>query len=153
MLLLLNHNYFLTFPPFFLAHSTDSLVKVDCKTENHFQYGQNSILKCVIKPTKEATDAMITVVAWKKEGKQLVVFRDNLQTVKDPHFRFSVQNLNGRSRDVSLIVRNTQINDQGVYECMVMTDSGEPVTVKINLTVTGEESFTQWPFWCYKWGI
>uniref|UniRef100_A0A3Q3KRJ5 Ig-like domain-containing protein n=1 Tax=Monopterus albus TaxID=43700 RepID=A0A3Q3KRJ5_MONAL len=73
-------------------------VDVKCKTSNVGQYGQHSLLECVVETSKEAKGAQIRVVSWKKEGdeKFLFLFQEG-KTTRQP---------------------------RGAYFCHVMTDRG-----------------------------
>ncbi|KAM4604244.1 butyrophilin subfamily 1 member A1 isoform 2-T3 [Polymixia lowei] len=116
------------------AGNASSFVKVECKSENHGQYGQQSMLDCVVKTSEEVENAEIRVVTWKKKGLDLVFF--NRGEIKhEPRFQFAEPNWNNKNMNVSLLVTNTEIADIGSYECMVITDSGDGST-STRLSVT-----------------
>lgn len=110
---------------------------MECKSENLGQYGQRSLLECVIRPTQDS-DVEIRIVTWKKEGAEtpMLVFNRG-ETTLWPRSSFAEQSWNNRNMNVSLLITNTAVQDEGVYTCMVMTDSGDQ-TVHTSLKVTGE---------------
>lgn len=101
------------------------------------QYGQQSLLECVVKTTRD--DAEIRVVTWKKEGADdpLLVFHRGEMLPKGG--TFAEPSWNARNMNVSLLISNTAVEDEGDYKCMVLTDSGEG-SGKTSLKVTGESS-------------
>ncbi|XP_030286249.1 leucine-rich repeats and immunoglobulin-like domains protein 3 [Sparus aurata] len=116
------------------------LVDVKCKTENMGQYGQQSLLDCAIETSQEATGAVFRTVSWKKEGidEPLLLFHKG-ETIKQPGYSFAEPSWNNRNMNVSLHITNTTVEDQGVYTCTVMTDSGSD-TSKTTLKVTAKYS-------------
>lgn len=114
---------------------------MECKTGNVGQYGHQSVLDCVVKTTQDVKDAKIQVATWKKKDAQsnFLTFNENKMNTK-PGFRFAEPSWNERNMNVSLLIANTKLEDAGVYECMVMTDSGD-YTTYTNLTVTGKSMY------------
>eukprot|EP00064_Thunnus_orientalis_P015984 superscaffoldBa00003078_g16047 len=139
-----------------------SFVKVECKTGNVGQYGQQSMLDCVVKTSEEIKDPKILAVAWKKKGsedysdKTLLVFHKG-ETTLQPGYRFAESSWNDRNMNISLLITNTMMVNNGDYKCLVMTDSGDEetetslrVTAKYNkptirsipVNITGREDVT-----------
>nr|XP_020466681.1 V-set domain-containing T-cell activation inhibitor 1-like isoform X1 [Monopterus albus] len=100
-------------------------VDVKCKTSNVGQYGQHSLLECVVETSKEAKGAQIRVVSWKKEGdeKFLFLFQEG-KTTRQPRYEFAEPSWNDKNMNVSLLITNTLLSDSGAYFCHVMTDRG-----------------------------
>ncbi|XP_040892582.1 poliovirus receptor-like isoform X2 [Toxotes jaculatrix] len=115
-------------------------VVVQCSSENVGQYGQQSLLECVVRPTKDATDTQIRVVTWKKEGDEeaLLVFH-NGQTTLQPGYKFAEPSWDNKNMNVSLLVTNTAVKNAGIYTCMVVTNSGDEKS-DIRLKVTAKYS-------------
>lgn len=116
-----------------------AFVKLDCKTENSGQYGQESLLNCVIKMSQEM-DSEIRVVTWRKGGedKPLLSFYRG-KTENQEGYSFAERSWNPRNMNVSLLITNTAVKDKGVYECEVVTNRGEAEGVT-NLKVTAKYS-------------
>ncbi|XP_030582088.1 uncharacterized protein LOC115778170 [Archocentrus centrarchus] len=113
------------------AVKSGDFVKVECKTKNLGHYGQQSLLECVIQMSKDVQDPVIRVVAWKKlsspgdeDGKIMLGYsKSSLQTTQG--YRFAEPSWNERNMNVSLLITNTAVTDEGLYSCMVITDSGD----------------------------
>ena len=103
------------------------------------QYGQHSLLECAVKTSEGVTDVEIQAVSWRKEGVDdpLLVFHNGKLIKKQPGYSFAEPSWNTRNMNVSLHITDTAVEDQGVYTCMVMTDSGGE-TSETSLKVTGE---------------
>ncbi|XP_044044986.1 uncharacterized protein zgc:174863 isoform X2 [Siniperca chuatsi] len=123
------------------GNAKKDFINVQCKTENVGQYGQQSLLECVIQTGKDVTDAQILVVTWKKQGDEgpLLVFNRGV-TKHQPGFSFAEPSWNNRNMNVSLLITSTAVVHKGVYTCVVMTDSGDgskstslEVTAKYNV--------------------
>uniref|UniRef100_A0A3Q4I3B3 Ig-like domain-containing protein n=1 Tax=Neolamprologus brichardi TaxID=32507 RepID=A0A3Q4I3B3_NEOBR len=124
-------------------------LKLECKTKNVGYYGQHSLLECVIKTSTDVTDPTIRVVAWKKltssedEGDLLLGFNRGRLDRPKRGYRFAEPLWDERNMNVSLLITNTAVADDGDYECIVITDSGDDrmvTTLKVqarysNLTV------------------
>ncbi|CAI5679948.1 unnamed protein product [Oreochromis niloticus] len=113
------------------AVKSDEFVKMECKTTNVGHYGQQSLLECVIKTAEVAQDATIRLVTWKKltspedeDGFPLVVFaKDKLN--KKSGYRFADPLWDKKNMNVSLLITNTAVADDGYYKCTVITDRGD----------------------------
>lgn len=102
-----------------------AFLTVKCTTEVVGQYGQQSMLKCMVQTIDK--DTTIRAVAWKKIGgvkNALLVFHDGEMKLQ-PGYEFAEQSWDEKNMNVSLHIANTKVADAGGYECMVMTDSGE----------------------------
>lgn len=109
---------------------------LDCKAETLGQFGQRSMLECVIKTPK---DTVIRVVTWKIDGRPLLVFNEGKLTKPQPGYSFADPSWNATNMNVSLLIDNTTVKHEGKYECMVMTDSGDG-DGSISLKVTAKYS-------------
>lgn len=117
-----------------LSFST-GFINVECKTENVGFHGQQSLLECIIRTTKDVHDPIIRVVSWKKmaspkdeDGLPLVAFvKGKLE--KKPGYRFADPSWDEKNMNVSLLITKTSVADEGLYNCMVITDSGDDKAV------------------------
>nr|XP_057947563.1 CD276 antigen homolog [Doryrhamphus excisus]XP_057947564.1 CD276 antigen homolog [Doryrhamphus excisus] len=112
-------------------------VKVECKTYNVGQYGQQSMLDCWIATSKEVKDPTVKVVVWRKAGHPVLVFDVTIQTAS--RFSFAKPSWSHKNMNVSLLIANTSVADEGEYTCMVITDSGKHSS-STNLKVTAKYS-------------
>ena len=112
---------------------------MECKTGNVGQYGQQSMLDCVVKTSEEVKEPKITVVTWKKKGSEdaLLVFHKG-ETKPQPGYKFAESSWNDRNMNISLLITNTTMVNRGDYTCSVMTDSGDDEGKETSLKVTGE---------------
>ncbi|XP_031144748.1 CD276 antigen homolog isoform X1 [Sander lucioperca] len=106
-------------------------VNVECQTENVGQYGQQSLLQCVVKTSQDVVDPEIRVVLWKKEGVEkqvknnpLLLFNRGEIKLK-PGYSFAEPSWNVRNMNVSLLITNTAVEQEGDYTCTVITNSGD----------------------------
>lgn len=105
--------------------SYTGFVKVKCSAENKGQYGQESLLNCVVETSKEVKDPEILVVTWQKEGvKGPLLFYHSEQLSLKQGYKFADPSWNSKNMNVSLLISNTAVEDEGVYTCHVVTDSG-----------------------------
>lgn len=110
-----------------LSFST-GFINVECKTENVGFHGQHSLLECIIRTTKDVHDPIIRVVSWKKMASPLVAFvKGKLE--KRPGYRFADPSWDEKNMNVSLLITKTSVADEGLYNCMVITDSGDDKVV------------------------
>lgn len=111
-------------------------VNVKCKPKTFGHYGQQSLLECVVQTSKDVQDAVIRVVAWKKlsspedeDGKIMLGYnkRESPQQPNPatPGYRFAEPSWNEKNMNVSLLITKTAVADEGLYSCMVITDSGD----------------------------
>ncbi|XP_054634007.1 uncharacterized protein zgc:174863 [Dunckerocampus dactyliophorus] len=113
-------------------------VTVACKPYNVGQYGQQSMLDCGITTSKEVKDVTVQVVVWKKAGDPVLTFNNEKINVT-PRFSFAMPSWTHKNLNVSLLIANTSVADDGQYTCMVMTDSGAHRS-STNLKVTAKYS-------------
>lgn len=111
---------------------------MECKKELAVQYGQESLLECVLKTTEDVEDLRIRSLIWKKYGvdEVLLKFMDG-DTTKQTGYSFAEPSWNKRSRNVSLLISSTTVQHEGIYRCQVMTSVG-PAWGNIYLKVTGK---------------
>ncbi|XP_008276696.1 CD276 antigen isoform X2 [Stegastes partitus] len=108
------------------AIAQTSFVTVECNAQTLGEHGHQSLLECFVKTTKEGADAKILVVTWTKEGveKPLLVFHQG-DVDAQKGYRFAEPAWDENNRNTSLLITNTAVTDDGVYSCMVITDSGD----------------------------
>lgn len=106
-------------------------VKVECKAENVGHYGQQSLLECVVKTSSDVIDPNIRIVAWKKltspedEGDLVLGFKRGKLDQPKQGYRFAEPSWDEKNMNVSLLITNTAVADDGYYKCIVITDSGD----------------------------
>ncbi|XP_048869784.1 uncharacterized protein zgc:174863 [Brienomyrus brachyistius] len=99
-------------------------VQLNCQHENFGISRQNSIINCSVKGA-EASDVDIVVVIWKKGKSTVLMYYKKNITRSEQRFKFAEQSWDTRNRNVSLLVTDTRVADEGQYQCHVITDSGE----------------------------
>ncbi|TMS23588.1 CD276 antigen [Larimichthys crocea] len=107
------------------AHA--GFVSVECKTENVGQFGQQVMVDCVIQLKPEAADAEIKVVNWKKNGDDkplLHFYRGEYQRSKE-RYSFAEPSWNNANMNVSLLIKDAAMEDEGAYTCTVVTNRGD----------------------------
>ncbi|XP_045073171.1 uncharacterized protein LOC123486052 isoform X2 [Coregonus clupeaformis] len=122
------------------GNSSETFVKLECKTEYHGVYGQQSIVECIVKPVVE--NVTIIMVTWKRVGAAAKAAANLLEYHTDkmnaiPGFKFAEPSWNKTNMNVSLLLTNTKMADNGEYECEVETDVG-PAKATPNLSVTSK---------------
>ncbi|XP_078022744.1 sialoadhesin-like [Epinephelus lanceolatus] len=107
-----------------ISAGNGDFLNLQCVAENVGEIGQQSLLECVVKPTQGAADPTIRVVTWRKVGDErpLLVFHRG-QTELQPGYKFAEPSWNVINLNVSLLITNTAVEHEGVYTCMVITDS------------------------------
>ncbi|XP_049900741.1 hemicentin-2-like [Epinephelus moara] len=120
-----------------ISKGNEAFIRLQCVAENVGVIGQQSLLECVVKSTQGIADVTIILVTWRKVGDErpLLVFHRE-QTELQPGYMFAEPSWNGGNMNVSLLITNTAVEHEGVYTCMVMTDSGY-ATSQTSLKVTG----------------
>lgn len=113
-------------------------VQMKCNAENVAQHGGPSVIQCVVQTSEEVEDVTIRVVTWKKEGAEdslLAYTHGNLEG--QPGYRFAESSWGDKNMNISLLITNTAVTDDGNYTCMVITDSGDAestATLKVRAT-------------------
>lgn len=113
------------------AVKSGDFVKVECNTINVGQYGQQSLLECVVKTGETVKDPTIRTVAWKKlnspeeDGDLVLGFHRGKLDQPKRGYRFAEPLWDEKNMNVSLLIANTAVAHDGDYECMVITDSGD----------------------------
>ncbi|XP_007569652.1 CD276 antigen homolog isoform X1 [Poecilia formosa] len=104
-----------------------SFIKVVCDTTITGQVAHQSMLTCKVETTQEIPDLNIAVVVWKKPGDdQFLSALDRRPDKKNkfpPGYKVTLND-----RTVSLVITDPKVKDEGVYSCLVMTDSGNAET-------------------------
>ncbi|KAL0970553.1 hypothetical protein UPYG_G00243670 [Umbra pygmaea] len=120
---------------FVFISASEKLISLDCKNENHGVHGQKSLLECVV---KSVTPVSIQALTWKRvrEDGTLLEYYEG-KTLTTPGFTLAEPDWNNRNLNVSLLLTNTKMEDEGEYECDVLTDGG-PDTIRVRLKVTAK---------------
>lgn len=114
---------------------------MSCENEKEGQYGQNSLLKCVIQHSSVVKDLEIRHVSWRKaDVEEPLLFFYGGEITSQPGYSFAEPHWNDKNLNVSLLITNTNVQHEGAYTCEVMTDSGGGEIETINLKVTGRPS-------------
>uniref|UniRef100_A0A3Q1HDJ5 Ig-like domain-containing protein n=1 Tax=Anabas testudineus TaxID=64144 RepID=A0A3Q1HDJ5_ANATE len=119
-----------------VGRANSGFVNVHCKAENIGQYGQQSLLDCVIHFTAEVSNPEIRIVAWKKVGAEPVLIFNHEGLEDKKGYTFAEPSWK-KNMNISLLITNTDVKHEGDYECMVFTDSGD-ATGKTKLKVTAK---------------
>lgn len=108
-----------------------------CNPESSGQHGQKSMLVCMVETSEEVEDPQFIFVSWKKKGVKpaLVQFYTGTTTQR-PGYSFAEPSWNNKNMNVSLLISNTSVQDEGTYNCELMLDSGV-MSDNTRLTVTG----------------
>ncbi|XP_072240018.1 uncharacterized protein [Leuresthes tenuis] len=111
----------------FIGKSAQSFVEVHCEHTNMGQYGHQSMLSCVVKPSQQQTsDFEIHTVIWKKTGANDSLLFFNQESLKAaPGHSFAVGSWDRNNMNVSLLIADTKVADEGLYTCTVITDIGD----------------------------
>lgn len=125
----------------FFFSSFTAFVSMKCKTRLAVQSGQESLLECVLKTSKEVKGLIIRNVIWKNKNGVVLLDYDEGNTTKRPGYSFAEPSWNDRTMNVSLLISHTTVQHQGIYRCQVHTSSG-PADDRIYLEVAGKQL---WP--------
>ncbi|RVE76335.1 hypothetical protein OJAV_G00008480 [Oryzias javanicus] len=109
----------------------DSSLMMECDKTKMGHFGQQTLLNCVIKQQ----DVEVRVVSWRKLGLEdpLLFFQETLKTPVNG-FRFADPSRSPKNMNVSLLIDNTKVEDEGEYECLVVTTGGEGmITTHLNV--------------------
>lgn len=109
-------------------------------TEITVKPGENVTLQCQ-SPRDEAITALMWIRPDLKKDDYVFFFRENrlYEIYQHPSFRGRVQLIDREMKDgdVSVILKNVNINDTGIYECRVSVNSKkQELMTTINLKVT-----------------
>ncbi|XP_068177609.1 butyrophilin subfamily 2 member A2 [Antennarius striatus] len=115
---------------------------VECKTGSVGEYGQKSLLECVVKPSQVGAAPQIRMVAWKKDGfeEALLVFHKGKIINQLEGYSFADPSWNDKNMNVSLLISDTTLQHQGSYTCEVATVSGPSEPGSSSLSVTAKYS-------------
>lgn len=104
---------------------SNSFVQVHSKTQIIGQYDQQTRLDCIVHPSQSAKDPEIKVVIWTKEGKEeSLLYYNRGDLTLSSGYSFAEPSWNKKNMNVSLLIHKTAVKDEGVYKCLVYTDSG-----------------------------
>ncbi|KAK1885658.1 Programmed cell death 1 ligand 1 [Dissostichus eleginoides] len=111
-------------------------INVEVRAENVGKYGQQSLLECVYIPSQEAEDGKLLWVHWKKEFVDILFFHQG-NTKAESRYSFAEPSWNTANRNVSLLITNTSVKDEGEYTCEMETERGHGIK-KSRLRVTAK---------------
>ncbi|XP_067353526.1 cell surface glycoprotein CD200 receptor 1 isoform X2 [Channa argus] len=122
------------------GYANTDFINLKCNANSVGQFGQQSLLVCVIHTTQEVSNPEIRVVTWWKVGvkKPLVLFYEG-KTTSTTGYKFAEPSWNNKNMNVSLLIANTEVANDGDYTCNVITDSGSSNS-KTHLQVTAKYS-------------
>ncbi|KAL0970552.1 hypothetical protein UPYG_G00243660 [Umbra pygmaea] len=120
---------------FVFISAFEKYLSLDCKNENHGVHDQKSLLECVV---KSVTPVSIQALTWKRvrEDGTLLVYYEG-KTLTTPGFTLAEPDWNNNNLNVSLLLTNTKMEDEGEYECDVLTDRGHDI-IRVSLKVTAK---------------
>ncbi|KAL1005936.1 hypothetical protein UPYG_G00065880 [Umbra pygmaea] len=120
---------------FVFTSASEKFVNLVCKNEYHGVHGQKSLLECIVKPIKPC---IITGLTWKIVRGDVTLLEYHGDKISPtPGFTFAEPDWNNRNLNVSLLLTNTKMEDEGEYECVVCTDRGDDIII-VNLSVTAK---------------
>ncbi|KAG8014887.1 hypothetical protein GBF38_003583, partial [Nibea albiflora] len=124
-----------------VAAAYSAFITVKCKTKTVGQYSQQILVECDVQATQEEVSTEIKVVNWKKDGDEEPVLHFYKGTYHDGRERFSLaeRSWNTKNMNVSLLISNAAIEDEGSYTCTVGTNKGYGSST-ISLEVTAKYS-------------
>ena len=114
-----------------ILSDSDLEFTVECQSSTGHS-GQPSKLDCVVKPQN---DLKIVKLYWKKNGQQVLTFDGSINP-ENERFQFADTNWN-TSKDISLLVKDTKVSDEGNYFCVVVTTKGI-IRGEVRLDVKGK---------------
>lgn len=93
----------------------------------------------MVETSEEAIDPQIRFVSWtKEESEEEVLIFERGETTNLQGYEFAESSWNNRNMNISLLITNTAVKDEGVYTCSVMTNCGGGDRYsKTHLKVTG----------------
>ena len=101
-----------------LFFPTSEFVAVECQSSTGHS-GQPSKLDCVVRPQN---DIKIMKVFWNKDRNRVLTFDGGIYPENE---RFQFADTNWRtSKNISLLVKDTNVSDEGNYSCTVATSGG-----------------------------
>ncbi|XP_041077945.1 CD276 antigen homolog isoform X2 [Polyodon spathula] len=110
------------------VYSQETFIKVECDPESQGVYSQDAVLNCKVVTVKK--DVQILKIMWCKVeadrcvNKTKLTFDNGKWSAEDPRFTSATPEWKERELSVSLLVRRTQVSDQGSYRFIISTDSG-----------------------------
>ncbi|KAL0970551.1 hypothetical protein UPYG_G00243650 [Umbra pygmaea] len=122
---------------FVFISAPEQFISLDCKNENHGVHGQRSLLECIV---KSVVPISIRDLIWnrvREDGMEFLFEYFEGETFTTPGFTLAEPDWNNRNLNVSLLLTNTKMEDEGEYECDVLTDRGT-ATLRVSLKVTAK---------------
>lgn len=122
-------------------------VELNCNEPQVAEFGQDSLLECVLKTTREAINLKIIHVTWMRysgdgsEPDVVLEFRDG-KPYPSKGYSFAEPFWDNKNRNVSLLITKAAVQHVGFYECEVVTDSGSsnfPKMMSFNVTAKYSE--------------
>lgn len=98
-----------------LTVAGNNLFSVNCTAESTGRINEVTELRCVLQ--SQSKNLIVEKIVWIKVGSEGKLLNST------PRFQLKKE-LNNTDRDVSLLVNDTQITDEGIYRCAVSSDGG-----------------------------
>lgn len=98
-----------------LTVAGNNLFSVNCTAESTGRINEVTELRCVLQ--SQSKNLIVEKIVWIKVGSEGKLLNST------PRFQLKKE-LNNTDRDVSLLVKDTQITDEGIYRCAVSSDGG-----------------------------
>lgn len=125
--------------PFFKSNSSfPAFIELHGSLEVNAQYGQTSVLECIISTSEEVEDPEITWLSWSKDGADeplLLYARGSLK--RQPGYSMASASWK-TDKKVSLHIASTTLQHEGEYSCDVAVNNIVGQAKKSRLRVTGE---------------
>ncbi|XP_075905581.1 uncharacterized protein LOC142903441 [Nelusetta ayraudi] len=124
-----------------------NFLKLNCNENQVAQFGQDSLLECVLKTSIEVQDLKILYMAWMRyshdnsEPDVVLEFRDG-KPYPSKGYSFAEPFWDNKNRNMSLIITKAAVEHEGFYECTVVTNSGSsnsPKMTSFNVTAKFSE--------------
>ncbi|CAN9510525.1 unnamed protein product [Ophioblennius macclurei] len=119
----------------------NNFVSIDCEPENVGRLGGPSMLECKLQLSAAVSDFNIRVMSWTKIGSDTPVLVYNRgKWTSTPGYEMAVSSWSEKNANVSLLITNTKVADDGEYECLVVTDRGD---AKRSTSLKVKEKYSQ----------
>lgn len=114
-------------------------VTIECQEKQIAQFGQDSLLECVVITANEVKDFKIKSVKWTRYRNQI---RSEVLTFPGANSRdsysFADPHWSNTNKNVSLFISKAAVQHEGHYECKVDTTAGDAKSKLISLNVAGK---------------
>lgn len=90
----------------------------------------------MVKTSEEVEDPQFIFVSWRKKGTKQPLVHFYGKMMQLPGYSFAEPSWNNKNMNMSLLISNTSVQDEGTYNCDLMLDSGA-ISANTRLRVTG----------------